>query len=159
MKRFASIIICVLSIFVLRAPALAANAQELSSVDYTIMVNDNILDTGSLPYSAYKEGTITMVPLRMIGEALGYTVEWLPETGDIIMEDSIQKLILRNNSATAQFQGKLKNIDLSREIELEASAVIHQGHTYVPLSLFEEFFNETSVDRQNIKISTSTSEI
>lgn len=128
-------------------------------MDYKIAVNDVVIDTSDAPCFVYKEGEVVMVPLRKIGEALGYTVEWISETGDILIEDSVQKATLHNGMEKVEFEGKLKIIDLSREVELSTSAVIHEGYTCIPLEFFNEFFNETSVNGDNISVSSITYEL
>jgi hypothetical protein len=101
-----------------------------------------------------------MVPLRKIGEALGYTVGWDAESGAITLDDNyIQKATFYNGTAKVVFEGKLKIIDLSREIENAVQTVIHDGYTYVPLEFFQEFFNDTVVDGYAITVAPSMNEL
>lgn len=120
-----------------------------------IIVNGEALDLLDLPVDFYKEGEITMVPLRRIGEALGLTVGWDPETGDITIEDSVQKAALHNGSTEVVFTGKLKIINLSREMECTAPVtILGDGYTYVPLSFFEEFFQDVEENDYSVTINT-----
>lgn len=126
---------------------------------YRLIVNGAPVNTENLPYAAYEKEGVIMLPLRIIAEALGYKIDWIPATKDIIMEDSIQKVVLHDGSATAHFTGKLTNINLSGAIELEAAVMVHDGNTYVPASLFELFFNEVNVKDMVISVSLGMCEL
>jgi hypothetical protein len=143
------------------APAFAAALpQKKAAVPYTITVNDKTLDLGKLPLAPYTEGDTIMVPLRMIGEALGYEVNWNSETKAITIDDHyIQRATLFNGTATVIFKGELQIIDMSREVQNTAKTVIHNGYTYVPLQFFREFFNDTTVTGNVIMIAPSKSEL
>lgn len=121
---------------------------------YHFAVNGKPVETTA---NAYENDGVMMLPLRAIGEALGYKVMWIPETDDIVMENSIQKVVLHNASATAQFTWKLTSVSYTGAIELETEAVVHSGVTFVPASLFELFFNDISVDGTLISVSPSMS--
>lgn len=127
--------------------------------DYRILVGGAPVSTKDLPYAAYEENGVIMLPLRAVGKALGYKVSWAAAAGDIVMEDSIQKVVLHNGSSTAHFTWKLTNINLSGTVELETAAVIHNGYTYVPASLFELFFNEVRVEGTVITVSPGMKEL
>ena len=126
---------------------------------YTIIANSQTLDLSDLPYSAYLEGERVMVPMRKIGEALGYEVDWRRETGEIVMEDSVQRVILRDGERTARIESKLRIIDLSRDVEMETPATVYDGHTYVPVELFEEFFDEVTVDGTTVTVEPQVYEL
>ena len=111
-------------------------------------------------YPPYYEGTSLMVPLRKIGEALGYTIKWDSQTGAITIDDNdIQKATLYDGTAIIVFEGHLKVINMSREIESTERTVIHNGYTFVPLELFKEFFNDTIIRGNEIEITPSKSEL
>ena len=55
-----------------------------------------------------------MIPLRAVGKRLGYEVGWNKKTGEITVEDSVQKAVLKNNSKDVEFKGKVEIIDLSQ---------------------------------------------
>lgn len=159
MKKFLSALSC---FGLLVTPALAAERDFCSlpltpeienKPAYTITVNQKDLDTTGLPYTAYLEGGTLMVPMALIGQALGYTVDWDARTGDISLEDSVQRAVFRNGSQEIPFTGKLKIIDLGRTVTPDVPPAVLDGHTYVPLNFFEEFFNETGVKDEQITIS------
>ena len=147
-----------MSLLLFYVPAFATG--DIQNEAYTIIVNDQPLDLSDLPLTPYKEDDTIMVPLRKIGEALGYTVSWDPETGEITIDDDyIQKATLINGAATVVFEGKLQVINMSREIENAVPTVIHDGYTYVPLEFFQEFFNDTAIEGAAITIAPSKSEL
>lgn len=158
MKKFLANVFILMMFLLLYIPVFAAEGSPNEA--YTIIVNDQPLDLKDPIFAPYEEGNTIMVPLRKIGEALGYTVSWDSETGEITIDDDyIQKATLVNRSATVIFEGKLQVIDMSREIENAVPTMIHDGHTYVPLEFFQEFFNDTVIEGAIIKIAPSKSEI
>ena len=131
-----------------------SSAPEIPMVRQ-IIVNGEALDVLDLPVDFYREGEVTMVPLRRIAEALGLTVGWDPETGDITVEDPVQKAVLHNGSAEIIFTGKLKVIDLSHESAYAVPVtILGDGCTYVPLSFFEEFFQTVEETAYSVTITT-----
>ena len=88
--------LALLTLFSLCTPAFAANyAPKEVEQAYTIIVNGETLALDDLPVAPYLEGDSIMVPLRKIGEALGYTVGWDAESGAISIDhDYIQKATL-----------------------------------------------------------------
>lgn len=161
MKKVITAILFIAIVFSLGTSVLAVEtSQKDESEVYVIAVQDQILHLDDLPIAPYREGDTIMVPLRKIGEALGYTVGWDAESGAITLDDNyIQKATLYNGTAKVVLEGKLKIIDMSREIENAVQTVIHDGYTYVPMEFFQEFFNDTTVDGNTITIAPSMSEL
>lgn len=158
MKKILALILSLTVAHSLCVPAFAA--ETAPNETYTITVNDQILDISALPLAPYKEGGTVMVPLRKIGETLGYKVDWSPETKAITVEDTyIQKATLFDGTAAVIFEGKLQIINMSRKIENALPTVTHNGYTYVPLEFFQEFFNDTAIDGTAITIAPSKSEL
>ena len=118
------------------------------------------IDVSDLPSAPYYVGDTLMVPLRRISEALGYSVGWNEETGEITVDDEyIQSAVLRENSRKAVFMGRLKVIDMSREIENAKETVIMDGCTYVPSEFFREFLNDVEVSGNTVSVSPSMAQI
>lgn len=161
MKKYLPMVLSILIAFALCASGFAAEAAgDEDTAVYTIVVNDQTLDISDLPLAPYKEGNTVMVPLRKIGEALGYKVGWNGETKAISIDDAyIQKATLYNGTATVVFEGHLDAIDMSREIENAAKTIIHNGYIFVPMEFFAEFFNEVTVENMTVKFSPSKSEL
>lgn len=162
MKKLLAVILAVLTVLSLGVPALAADAAPAESpTAYTIIVNGKTLDLSGLPVAPYEEDGVVMVPLRKVGEALGYRVGWDAETGAITIDDDyIQGATLFDGSAKAVFTGHLKVINMSREIENALPTVVHTGgYTFVPADFFREFFNDVTVENGVITIAPSMCEL
>ena len=124
---------------------------------FTLVVGDKTLDITEKPYY---EGNTLMVPLRKIGEALGYTVGWDEKSGAITIEDSaIQKATLFDGTKDVIFDGKLSAIDMSRKVENTVCTTVNDGCTFVPLDFFKEFLNDTSVKGMTVTVAPSTASI
>ncbi len=151
MKR---VVIILLAAFFVFTAAYSADSQE--KYEYSLAVNGQDTGLSDLPVPIYEKDGSVMVPLRKIGEALGYKADWDEKTGDIIIDDGyIQKAVLHDGSQNVEFIGRLKVINMSREIQNAVPTEIHEGYTYVPLEFFREFFNDTSFDGANINIEPS----
>lgn len=120
---------------------------------YSMTVSGNKLDSSNIPYYS---GKTLMVPLGEISTALGYKYSYDKAAGKAIVDDDyIQSAEFTVGSDEVKFTGKLQVIDLSREINLVKKAVDRNGCVYVPLELFEEFFNDVSADGGNVTVSPS----
>ncbi len=141
---FCILALLLLSVFSVSAePLLISPAPQEATV--VLRVADKDLDISRLPKAPYAEGNTYMVPLRMVGEALGYTVSWDETTGAITVEDAYTQIAtLYEGTKNVSVKGKLKVIDLSRETENAHETVIFDGVTYVPMEFFDEFFNHSS---------------
>lgn len=69
MKKLLSAVLAAIALISAAVPAFAAEAD---AQPYTIVVNEQVLDLSDLPCAPYRKGDTVMVPLRKIGEALGY---------------------------------------------------------------------------------------
>ena len=127
--------------------ALAADRTEPeTSGGYALTVEQQEIDLSSLPAALYQQGSTWMVPLRAVGEALGYEAGWNGETGEITLDDhEVQRVTLHNGSKKAVFTGYLSIIDMNREVELPEAVTILEGRTYVPVELFPEFMDDVFV--------------
>lgn len=160
MKKILSMVFIFLSIFPMSVTTFAEEQSALKEIPSAIIVGEKKFDINDFHYPPYYEGNLLMVPLRKIGEALGYTIEWDSQTGAITIDDNyIQKATLYDGTATIIFEGHLKVIDMSRKIESTERTVIHNGYTFVPLEFFKEFFNDTIIRENEIEITPSKSEL
>lgn len=156
MKNILSSIIGIICVLFATVPAFATDiVTNVDAVQYIITVDQETIDTNDLTYSTYTEGKTLMVPLRKISEALGYKVTWVPEVKEISVENKIQKAMLNIGSNIVDVKGKLIYIDLSREIELNSQIKTYQGHTYVPIDFFSNFFNDIDIDMDKMSIDIS----
>lgn len=157
MKRILSAFLVIAAVFALCVPGLAAEGTQRT---YTLTVSGKTIDLEELPVAPYEENGTVMVPLRKVGEALGYKVDWNAETKAITVDDEyIQKATLFEGTATVVFEGRLKIINMSREMENVSATVVHNGYTYVPLDFFREFLNDAEVVGDSITIAPSKSEL
>lgn len=147
MKRFLAfiMIICIMAV-----PAAAFAADKTVT---GLTVDGKAINISAQSIMPYYEGDVAMVPLRAVGEALGYSVGWDGEKGEVYVEDAYtQKAVIKNGEAKIEFYGKLTIIDLTREAKEPAAAVIKDGVTFVPINFFDEFFNDTAVNDGDISI-------
>ena len=159
MKNLFVTLLLMLSV-ILSLPVFAAETDEKETTSSVIVVNECIIDLSDLPVMPYQKDDILMVPLRKIGEALGYTVDWDAESGSITIDDNyIQKTVLLPNTSTVFFEGHLKVINMTRTIEIDVPVTVYNGYTYVPLTFFNEFFNDTTFIDNIISISPMKSEL
>lgn len=162
MKKLIAAVLLFAGVLSLILPLSAEVGDPAENPAFTIVVGleKEELSTSDLPRLPYYDGNSLMVPLRKISEALGYKVDWNAQTGAITIEDEyIQKATLYNGTENVIFEGKLKVINMSREIENEAKTAVHNGVAYVPLAFFKEFFNDTSINETVISISPSMAEL
>lgn len=156
MKKILTGMLALAAVLSLCVPSFASEADTA----YTISVSGRTLDLSDLPVAPYIQGDTVMVPLRKIGEALGYKIGWDAETGAITVDDEyIQKATLYAGTAAVVFEGRLTVINMSRELENSVETVIHDGCTYVPLEFFQEFFNDATVEGTTVTIAPSMCEI
>lgn len=142
-KRLLALALALTLLLGLSAAALAA--EDTKEFTLEVGTEGTAVSLDDLPVQPYWEGDTLMIPLRKAGEALGYRVDWDAETGAITMDDeAVQRVTLTDGSTKAIFTGELKVISMSREVELSAPVAVHSGYTFVPLALFEEFFNDVS---------------
>ncbi len=76
----------------------------------------------------------TYVPIRFIAEELGFDVNYLSSTRQVLMKRGDQTLAMQIGSVNAVFNGK--------EFQFEEPVFISSDRTYVPLRFISERFNE-----------------
>ena len=73
----------------------------------------------------YLEGSTTMLPFKVVGDALGATVKWEGESKSVIFQQGDTTIVLQIGSSLA-----LVN---DRTVELDVAPVISNNRTFVPL--------------------------
>jgi hypothetical protein len=148
--------LCVVAVAgTLHASVTRVNAAP-STPEYSLTVNGQAVQVkaaGQMPFE--QKGTV-MVPLRATAEALGYKVSWSASDKAVKVDESIQSATVKEGSTEAKYTGKLKIINLSRDVELPAAVQSIKGVLYVPLIFFEPFFNEIIVNEGNVSISAQS---
>lgn len=92
-----------------------------------IVVEDQVLANAPAPFVT--DNNVIMVPLKQIGEALGYNVTWSAELRVVMLSDSFTVAI-----------GQDSYVDMSKDepIALGTAPVIRENRTFVPLHFFRD---------------------
>jgi len=84
----------------------------------------------------------TMVPVRFISEAFGYSISWNQATQTVTIYNDKNTVIFQIGSLIALVNGK--------SVTMDASAIINNNRTYVPLRILAEAFGvDISYENQN----------
>jgi S1-C subfamily serine protease/antitoxin component YwqK of YwqJK toxin-antitoxin module len=139
MKGFRNFLtVCVVMFGVMTSAVFMANAER----DISVLLNDQQIVFDQPPII---ESGRTLVPVRAIFEALGATVEWIPETRTILSTNGKTTVILQLDSVVA----RVNNV----EFILDVPAKIEGGRTLVPLRFIGESFGiDVGWDAQSRKI-------
>lgn len=135
MKRFLKVLglVLVVAMAVTSVPVLGAeNKVEISFCvgDETLHINGEAV-TVEKPY-VVGDG-VTLVPLRVITEAFGATVEWIAETKSINLTYPDVTILLQIDNNIAEVNGKAEQL-------LSAPELTQNGFTMVPLRFISETF-------------------
>lgn len=115
---------------IILAPSFAQSAtQPVLSESVTVKINGRIADMKDAP--AYiNANSRTMVSARFVSEALGYDVQWLPDTKRVIVKKGSDTIILTIDSPQAFLNFDLKTMD--------TYATLKNNRTMVPLRFVSE---------------------
>lgn len=123
---------------ILRVVAEDQNGRVLTENSYTLQIDHVsgllpvILDDQQIvtdvPPVTYADRTL--VPIRVISEALGFQVDWDEDTQTVTVRDSFKKLSLQINNYTAQVNGD--------DTMLDAPPKILDDRTLVPIRFISE---------------------
>lgn len=117
------------------AAALAAETVTApATTPLTVEIAGENLDlTGKYPYM---ENEAVMVPVRSVGEALGYTVTWAAEyPNEVRLDNGVVKTTVTIGE-DLYFMASSTMIGMSKPSPLGAASVAEYGVTYVPMELF-----------------------
>lgn len=103
------------------------NAQ--ASKDIRIILDGQLIASDVAPYVIPKVN-VTMVPLRVISENLGATVNWSPQAKTVTIEQGTTLISMRAGQKTVEVNGK--------KIALDASVELKGGRVMVPLRFVGE---------------------
>lgn len=123
------------------APTAAPEATEAPKVSYAGLVNVVIGDKNVS--DVYAKDNTTMVPLREVAEAAGFTVTWDAENRAVILNDGVYSLKIGENSYV---KGKMMPLTLS------AAPEIVNDLTYVPAEFFAEVTESATVDGTSLVV-------
>lgn len=119
----------------------APEVTEAPQVSYAGLVNVVIGDKNVS--DVYAKDNTTMVPLREVAEAAGFTVTWDAENRAVILNDGIYSLKIGENSYV---KGKMMPLTLS------AAPEIVNDLTYVPAEFFAEVTESATVDGTSLVV-------
>lgn len=119
----------------------APEATEAPQVSYAGLVNVVIGDKNVS--DVYAKDNTTMVPLREVAEAAGFTVTWDAENRAVILNDGVYSLKIGENSYV---KGKMMPLTLS------AAPEIVNDLTYVPAEFFAEVTETATVDGTSLVV-------
>ncbi len=135
MKRFLKIISMVLAI-VMVTGALPAMADD-GKVEISFSVGDSVLTINGENVEVEKPYVVgdgvTLVPVRVITEAFGAKVGWVPETKTINLSYPDVEIVLQIGNLIADVNGKAENL-------LAVPELSKNGFTMVPLRFISENF-------------------
>lgn len=123
------------------APTAAPEVTEAPQVSYAGLVNVVIGDKNVS--DVYAKDNTTMVPLREVAEAAGFTVTWDAENRAVILNDGVYSLKIGENSYV---KGKMMPLTLS------AAPEIVNDLTYVPAEFFTEVTESATVDGTSLVV-------
>lgn len=123
------------------APTAAPEVTEAPQVSYAGLVNVVIGDKNVS--DVYAKDNTTMVPLREVAEAAGFTVTWDAENRAVILNDGVYSLKISENSYV---KGKMMPLTLS------AAPEIVNDLTYVPAEFFAEVTESATVDGTSLVV-------
>lgn len=123
------------------APTAAPEVTEAPQVSYAGLVNVVIGDKNVS--DVYAKDNTTMVPLREVAEAAGFTVTWDAENRAVILNDGVYSLKIGENS---HVKGKMMPLTLSVAPE------IVNDLTYVPAEFFAEVTESATVDGTSLVV-------
>ncbi|MWC27899.1 family 10 glycosylhydrolase [Paenibacillus sp. MMS18-CY102] len=107
----------------------SANAQAKQPPSISIYLDGQKLVTDSPPY-IIPQANVTMVPIRVISEGLGASIEWVQQTKTATIRRDYTTIVMTANQSTAQVNGA--------RVELGASVQVKQGRVMVPLRFVSE---------------------
>lgn len=119
----------------------APEVTEAPQVSYAGLVNVVIGDKNVS--DVYAKDNTTMVPLREVAEAAGFTVTWNAENRAVILNDGVYSLKIGENSYV---KGKMMPLTLS------AAPEIVNDLTYVPAEFFAEVTESATVDGTSLVV-------
>ena len=129
----------------LSVPAMAADVvtRPGPAQPYAVHIDGQLLDLSGK--AAYAEGEVIMVPVRAVGEALGYKVEWSAERADEVRLDNGSVKTSVTMGKDTYYMASSTAIGMSKPSPLGAAPVAANRVTYVPMDLFKLLGNGAAV--------------
>ncbi len=133
--------ICMLlSALLVTMPLLSFAEETADKLEISFRVGDDTLRINGADVQVEKPYVVgvgvTLVPLRVITEAFGATVDWIAETQTIQLSYQNVEMILQIGNGVAEVNGKAETL-------LSAPELTANGFTMVPLRFISETFGAT----------------
>lgn len=122
-----------------------------------IVLNINGENTDTVNAPLYKEEKITMLPLRLTAEKLGFTVEWNEENQEIKLDNKEVNTIVYIGT-DSYYMASSTAIGMSAPTALGAAPVLKNDLTYVPADMFKILLTDPDAVKENGSEVTITSE-
>lgn len=141
MKKWMNVLVCGALMAAAAIPALAAGDDlliapgpvETAPAAYTVTVNGELLDLdGKTPYA---QDELVMIPLRAVGEALGYTVTWNGADQSVRVDDGVKYTVVTlGTDSYSRISSTALGMGAPQSFGAAPTAV--DGSTFVPTELF-----------------------
>ncbi|MCH4188222.1 MAG: copper amine oxidase N-terminal domain-containing protein [Megasphaera sp.] len=129
--------------------------QALTALpSYHIMINRSVLDTTQLAVAAYRCNGVIMVPLRGTAEQLGYTVTWDPQERMARVDTNTAFMYIYPGSDWYHCIRTVKVSPPDRTYQYGAGPIIRHDRLYVPVQVFEAFFNDVVIHDNDVSVTS-----
>ena len=115
------------------AGTVSAQASEAKAPPLSMQILGKKVSTASPPI--VKNNRI-FLPVRAVGEALGYKATWNAQTSTMELKDSKQTLKIKVGSTDAYVNGN--------KVKLDAAPIMYKERSYMPLTFVQKHFNYTT---------------
>ncbi|NLW42464.1 MAG: copper amine oxidase N-terminal domain-containing protein [Tissierellia bacterium] len=106
-------------------------STPVSAKDISIYINNQKIETPDVPYI---KADRTLVPIRVISENLGVSVDWDNDKKEVLLQKDANNIILPVGKNVYIHNGKEKNTDIAPELK--------NDRTFVPLRLVAELYGK-----------------
>lgn len=110
-------------------PALQVSPTMTAAADIEIYLDGNRVPSDVSPYIVPR-ANVTMVPLRVISESLGASVDWQPASKTVAIRQSGTEILMKSGDRTVSVNGA--------SVGLDAPVELRQGRVSVPLRFVGE---------------------
>ena len=133
MKKAFVVITVLCLLLTIFAGTVSAQAAEAKAPPLSMQILGKKVSTASPPI--VKNNRI-FLPVRAVGEALGYKATWNAKTSTMELKDSKQTLKIKVGSTDAYVNGN--------KVKLDAAPIMYKERSYMPLTFVQKHFNYTT---------------
>lgn len=131
-KKYLAVILIILSLLCFKIFA--------NTVQYIVEIDGKAVEfNGDLGYPYHTPEQRIMIPVRVVSENMGYTVDWKKEKPELVkIFDNNNNIDLTIGENTARVNGVVKPIDIQNGEPADTKSVAFNGRTYVPVRFVAE---------------------